>query len=263
MAALGTYVNVIWALNASMQVLLLLFLAARKHYRQYPVFFLYVCSTLFQGSTLLAIYGQWGFSSRLAQQLAWSTQAFVVCARALAVSEVCRVLLAPFRGIWALAWRILAFLTASVIAYPMLRNGWRGSWTILQIELGLESTMMVAIVALFVFARYYEVVANDRLRALGIGFFLLSSFTVVNDTILQRMLDQYVDLWRVLGMLSFLASLTVWVAAFHKRTVAANIPRTPLLPPDIYHSVAPKVNERLRDLNEQLGRFWRVAAHGS
>lgn len=262
MAELGKYVDIIWVLNVGIEIVLVLAMAVRKNYHAYPLFFSYLCVNILQVGLLLAIYHTWGFSALIAERLAWSTQAIVICARALAVAEVCRQLLSPFRGIWALVWRILLFSVTLAILCPILIGGWHGTWTIMRIELGLESTMMIVIVVLFVFARYYQILANDALRALGIGFFLLSSFTVVNDTILEHRLQQYVSLWRVLGMLSFLASLCLWFSALYK-SAPARAAKPALLPVEIYRSLAPEINERLWALNEQLGRFWRVGAHGS
>jgi len=262
MVELGKYIEVIWGLNVGIEIVLVLAMAARRNHRAYPLFFLYLCVDILQGAVLFGIYHTWGFSSFFVRRLAWTTQAIVVCARALAVAELCRELLRPFRGIWALAWRILLLTVAFVIFYPILTAGWQWSLTIVRIQLGLELTMTVVIVVLFVFARYYQIVANATLRALGIGFFLLSSFTVVNDTILQHELQQYVNLWRVLGMLSFLASLCLWFLALHK-SAPARVAKPALLPAEIYRSLAPEINERLWALNEQLGQFWRAGAHGS
>jgi hypothetical protein len=53
------------------------------------------------GVLALLIYRRWGFSSMLSWRIAWGMQGAVICARALAVAEVCRGVLGRYRGIRA------------------------------------------------------------------------------------------------------------------------------------------------------------------
>ncbi len=257
MVELAKYQQFLCALNVAMEIGLLVSMAARKHYRTHPAFFFYVCMTFLQAVVAFIVYSTWGFSSSFTQRFAWATQGIVICARALAVAELCRHLLGQFRGIWALAWRILLFCGATVALYSALIAGWRWDRTVLQIDRGLELSIVFVIVALFLFARYYEVVAEPAVRTLGIGFFLLSSFNVVNDTILQRRLAQYGDFWWLLGLLAFLSSVSLWISAFRK-PLPSSEPHPALLPGDIYQALVPGLNARLCLLNEDLGQFWNV-----
>lgn len=262
MADLAKSVQYLWAVSVTFECLLLAFMVMRRHYRSYPAFFLYLVIDLLQVPVLFIVYAIWGFLSYPASHIAWASQAVIICARALAVGELCRHLLKEFRGIWALAWRILIFCAACVVLYAALTAGWQWDHTVLKIEIGLELTMVVVIVVLFVFARYYEVAAEPALRTMAVGFFLISCFTFVNDTILEMKLAQYVSLWRFLGLVAFLASISLWFSALH-RLAPALAPRPTLLPADIYGSLAPRINERLQLLNGQLKRFWRLKTHGT
>ena len=257
MVGLNKYVQFLWALSAAIEIALLVSMVSRKHYRTYPAFFFYICVDFLQTAVLFVLYYAWGFSSPFTERFAWATQGIAVCARALAVTEVSRHLLRQFRGIWALAWRILLFCGATVALYSALIAGWQWDRTVLQLDRGLELTIVFVIVALFLFARYYEVVAEPAVRTLGIGFFLLSSFNVVNDTILQRRLAQYENLWRLLGLFAFLSSLSLWISAFRK-PLPSSEPRLALLPGDMYRTLVPGLNARLRLLNEKLGQFWNA-----
>jgi len=107
--------------------------------------------------------------------------------------------------------------------------------------------------------RYYGVKAKATDSSLAVGFCLYSCFSVLNNTILERFLDNYLSLWNFLGMLAFLASLLLWTWALRKPQVQAG-PEEALLPAGVYQTLAPQINVRLRLLNEQLVQFWKTEA---
>jgi len=114
--------------------------------------------------------------------------------------------------------------------------------------------MATVIVLLFVFARYYEVGVEPAVRTMAIGFLLYSCFRVLNDTILEGWSHRYATLWNLLGTLSFLASMLLWSWAF-RRTQPATTFEAERAPEDLYRTLAPEINARLRELNEQLRHF--------
>ncbi len=183
-------------------------------------------------------------------------QALVLCARALAVTEVCKHLLSRYRGVWALAWRVLLACAAIVLLYSGLaaRHGW--AFVLPKAERGLELAIAAVIVGVFLFVRYYGVEAERVDCSLAIGFCLYSCFSVLNNTILERFLDNYVALWNFLGMLAFLASLLLWSWTLRKPQGEA-LPEETLLPLGVYQSLAPQINLRLRSLNDQLCKIWK------
>jgi hypothetical protein len=88
-----------------------------------------------------------------------------------------------------------------------------------------------------------------------VGLCLYSCFGAVNNTILDRYLYSYQELWIILGMLSFLASLMVWTWALRSPQSVSRREEA-LLAPGIYESLAPQINLRLRTLNDRLSQFW-------
>ena len=261
-AGLTTYVAWVWALNFTAELGLFVAMSARKHYRRLPLFYGYICLAVLQSIVLFVAYLVWGFNSPISERFGWATQGVVLCARGLAVAEICWHLLAQYSGIWMLARRILIFCALLVGLYSLSTAGWQWNQTVLKADRGMELTIGVVIALLFLFARYYEIVAEHVVRALAIGFFLLSCFTVVNDTILQQQLKQYEALWRLLGTLVFLATMSVWFSALRKPLPSSST-MPALLPGEVYRSVAPEVNVRLRRLNEQLSKLRRVKKHRS
>lgn len=259
MATIALFQQALWALNSAGDVVLLTLLVVRENYRSYPAFSLYLLVDLTMGATVLFVYRLWGFDSATAYRIAWGAQGIVLFARALAVAEVCRHLLSRYRGVWALAWRFLLLCAAVVLSYSIFaaRHDWR--LALLTADRGLELSIATVIVVLLLFARYYEVKVEPVVRSLAIGFCFYSCFVVLNNTVLERWLHDYSALWNLLGMLAFLASLSVWTSALRHSQWEAE-PEEILLPSGIYQAIVPEINLRLRLFNERLSRFWKVAA---
>lgn len=262
MAGLTIWVQYAWAMSAVCECGIIIYMLTRKQYRSFPAFFSYLIVDFLESVVVFGAARVWGFLSYRAMYLGWAMQGIVICARALAVAELCRHLLRQFRGIWGLAWRLLSLCAAILVLYSASEAGWMWYRTVLRMSVGLELTMLVVIVLLFLFARYYEIVADRAVRTMGAGFFALSFFKVGNDTILRNRFEVYADFWRMAGLLTFLVSLSLWFWALHKLAPTPEAQPT-LLPAEIYRSVVPKINESLWDLNERLSQLWRVGAHGS
>lgn len=249
-----TFEQVLWGLTFFLNAGIIALLVYRGNQRIVPFFFLYMLLNLFQGIVLFSAYEAWGFFSREARQVAWSAQGLVSLARAMAVAEICYLVLAKFRGIWRLAWRLLAAAAALVAlnTWALSRGSFRSA--ILSLDRGLELVMATVIVLLFLFVRYYEVAVQPSTRTMAIGFFLYSAFRVMDDSILERWWQSYGPLWNLLGTLAFLASLLLWAWVLkEKQTQTAQA--LELLPEDQYRSLSPVINARLKNLNERLSRF--------
>lgn len=239
-----------FVLNAGLVVLLL----SRKNYKVFPFFFSYVLLNVIQGIALLAAYRLWGFNSLLSILVAWGTQLLVLVARALAVSEICHRVLAKYQGVWKHARLLLlvgaAFITA--LTWGFSQGNFRSA--ILSFDRGLELAMASTIVLLFVFAKYYEVHLEPTVRTLATGFFLFSGFQVLNNTFAERWLLHWTTLWNLLGTLTFLASLLLWIWAL-RLTVQLTTSVPKLISEDRYRAMSPAINARLKSLNERLSHF--------
>ena len=249
-----------WAVNTATGVLVLVLLLARKNFRAYPAFTFYIFVNLAQAILLFIAYRRWGFSSSSSWLFAWGTQIVVACARALAVVEVGGHFLSRYPGIWALARRLLLGCAGLVLLYSGLAGRHQWKLALPSADRGLELSIAAVIVILFLFARYYEVQPDSTDRSLAIGFFLYSCFFALNDTILERYLQDYARLWNILATLAFLTSLLLWSWALRRTRTAAATEQS-LLPVDVYQSFAPQINLRLRTLNDQLGKIWKPEAN--
>src|SRR5216684_5150901 len=183
-----------WAVNTATSVFLLVLLVLRKNYRKYPVFTFYIFVNLALSISLFTIYRQWGFHSKASWFFAWGMTAVVICARALAVAELCRHILARYRGIWAFARRILLGSAGLVLLYSGVAARHQWKLALPSAERGLELAIATVIVVLFLFTRYYDVRIESADRLLSTGFCLYSCFRALNDTIADRVLYRYSEL---------------------------------------------------------------------
>lgn len=249
--------QIFWAIAMFLAVWLAIAIIRHESYGKFPFFFAYVLATLAQNVLFALSYRQWGFTSSASLKIAWGAQALVVSARALAVAEMCHQVLAKYRGVWKLAWRLLLTAATFILLYAWVAS--RGSWqfAILNLDRGLELAIACVIVVLFVFARYYGIEVDAVARMLATGFFLYSSFRVVDDTILERWLHHYAALWNLAGTLAFIASILLWSWALRQQQPeTASEPG--LLSESLYRTLAPEINARLKALNERLSHLRSV-----
>jgi magnesium-transporting ATPase (P-type) len=251
--------QVLWVVNIAAGVLLLILVAGRRNYRSFPAFTFYLLTNSTLSVLVFISYHRWGFTSPVFWWFASGMQILATSARALAVAELCKHLLARYPGIWGLAWRVMLVCAASTLVYSSIASNYQWKLTLVRANRGLELAIAAVIVAAFVIARYYRLEAKPADRAMAVGFCLYSCFRALNNTILERFLDNYVVLWNFLGMLAFLASLLLWAWALRKSQAEA-APAETLLPAGVYQAVAPQINLRLHLLNEQLGQFWKTEA---
>jgi hypothetical protein len=259
MAELQRLQQILWVVNIAAGVLLLILVAFRRNYRAFPAFTLYLLTNSTLSILVFVTYHRWGFTSSVFWWFASGMQILATSARALAVAELCKHLLARYLGIWGLAWRVLLACAALTLIYSCIATNYQWKLALIRANRGLELAIAAVIVAVFVIARYYQLEANPTERSLAVGFCLYSCFRALNNTILERFLDNYVALWNFLGMIAFLGSLLLWGWALRKTHAEAG-PAEALLPAGVYQAVAPQINLRLHLLNKQLGQFWKTEA---
>ena len=257
MSEIAILERVLWGLSFCLNFALVFLLLYRKNYRIYPCFLLYTMVNLFQAVVLFASLQLWKYHSAALFKIAWGSQGLVITARALSVAEVCRQVLAKYRGIWGLGWRLSLAVAGLVLAYSWAVGAHSQLLFLLTADRSIELAIAAALLALLLFAHYYQVAIEPADRFLASGFFLYSCFQVLNDTILERWLQQYADFWNLLGTVTFLASMLLWGWALRVVQQPASSPPE-LLPGDHYRLLSPAINTRLKALDEQLGRFWRA-----
>lgn len=244
-----------WAMTAMAQALLLSLLIAKRNASSYPAFTAYIFMTLAQSGLMFVAIRVSGFSSSVSWRVGLATQCLVMGARGFAIAELCRHVLGRFRGVWLLARWILLGCGVAVLLYAIGAANHRWGLLLNTAELGLELATAAVIVALLLFARYYEIAVARPLRVLAIGFCLYSCFSVLNDAILERWLTRYVSLWNLFGMAAFFGCLLLWTWAF-RHSAPQTVASPMFVDGTVYLDTIPEMNWRLRLLNEQLMQFW-------
>lgn len=246
-----------WGSATLLTLLCLWLLFVYGQYRVYRFFSVYLLVNMLQAAVLVLLYRNYGFASRLAWEFSWISQAFVVIARALAAAEICYLTLGNYKGVWALAVRILAGCGALVVTLAIIfgRQGYH--FAVLILEIGLEASIATGIVGLFLFARYYGVQILPTTQRLGLGLGVLSCCKILNDVVVGRFAKSYVATWTFASLLLFVGVLLIWAWALRQpATLKLAEPR--LTAAQAYESLMPQVNQRLRDLNEELSQLWRL-----
>lgn len=257
MLGLSLTENLLWIVTFGMEAGLLLLLISRKQHREFPFFSAYLSGVLLQTALLFASYSLWGFDSRISVRVAWISQGFVTLLRALVVVELCRRLVGPYRGVWALTWRVLLSCACIVLSYSFLVSRFAVQVAIVNIDRGLELTIATVVVVVFLFAAYYGIVPQTRIYFLSAGLCFYSCFYVVNDSFLEHWMEAFSNVWNFMGMLSFLASLGLWLWGF-LIPQASETSSAELLPRHIYGSLSPRLNRQLSQLNQRLSMFWQI-----
>jgi hypothetical protein len=119
------------------------------------------------------------------------------------------------------------------------------------------------IIALLLFARYYGLPMSHLNRSLCIGFCLYSCFSVINDSLLENWLYGYANFWSFLGVLTFLASLLIWIDAARVSSVTVPARKLAVVSKEEYARLSSTLNARLRQLNERLDHVPHSGDHHS
>jgi hypothetical protein len=257
LAELPTVSLVIWGLATLLTLLLLARTIVFGQHRDFPFFVLYLGVNLLQTAVGVVSYQGYGFGSSTSYVIAWTSQGLVVVARALAAAEVCYLVLGSYKGIWALAVRILSLSGLLVLGLALFfgRNGYH--FGVITLEIGLEASIATGVAGLFLFARYYQVPIAAETGLLGLGLGLFSCFKILNDLVFERFARTYGVTWNHASTIAFLGALLIWGWALRDR-LAEKLPTPQLKPAQVYANLIPQVNQRLAELNEHLTRLWNL-----
>jgi len=246
-----------WAFTTFVKCALLLQLVRRKFLDDYPWFCTYVASAIVQTLVVAIIYQTPGLSELVVWRLAWGSQLIVVCFRFQAVVELIRKILGAYLGIWALAWRLLFGVGVLVMANSLVFSKGDWYWISVNVDRGLELSMAAIIVTLLLFARYYRLPIQRLHLALAVGLCLYSTFFVVDYTLLEKHVQQFAVFWGFLDVLTYLATLLIWLNAVSFYPKLATQLTPPVIPKELYGKLSSELNLRLYHLNKQLSQLFR------
>jgi len=258
------YVLLLWASSALAQLLVLVLLVQKGKFRRLPFFTAYIVLNFCQIFFLVAVYSAPRLGDDTAKDLAWSSECITLIAQALATTEILKVTLRPYQGIWGLAWRALTFTsTVVLLLVAMATRGEGASHIWFNINRGYHLTFATTVIACLLLVRYYSIQVPAVYKMILAGFCFFSCTEILINTVLQTVLktsfDAYQPIWQSSTMLSFIVVLFIWAAALWAPLPAEVRPSTPSSD-SIHRLLSPEINERLRELNEKLLRLWKLEA---
>jgi hypothetical protein len=261
---LPRYVLSLWACSALVQIAVLLGLIAKGNFRKLPLFTAYVSLNICQAGFLVMLYTVWGPSSPISFKLSWYSECVTLFTQALATSEILRIALRTYEGIWGLAWRALVATSSVVILLVALAT--RSHWAIarwFELNRGFQITFASAVIACLLLVRYYSIVVPTAYKMILGGFCFYSCMEILINTVLQAFLKKsyfaYQSVWQFSTMLSFVLVQLVWVTALRKPLPVEDRKRQRQSEGD-YLRLSPEIDDQLRQLNEKLKRLWKLEA---
>ncbi len=264
MVELLTLRNALWLVTTSAEVFLLIILIRQKLLNTHGAFFTYIFSTVAQSALAVFVYSRWGIVSVIASTTIWVSQGVVISLRFAAVFEMARRILSTYTGLWSLAKRLLIIVGLGVAAYSFLISKKGISSIVLSLDRGLELGIAAFVVSLLLFVRLYLLPVHPLDRALAVGFAMYSCFYVINDTMFEKLANNYLALWGYIDILTFLASLLIWshaVLPYSRVSSTRKEPGGKLKVP--YGTLSPELNVRLKQLNDQLSHLLRAEKQSS
>lgn len=252
----------VWAVSVLLQLTVFALLLLKGNFRRLPALTAYVVTNLGQAAYILYLYSGTGLSQHSIDLLAWVSEAVTLLFQALAATEAIHLLLRPYRGIWGLTWRTLAFVCAVVLAYIVKHTAGNYHWARLEADRGYHLIFAIAIIACFLLLRYYSVVVPLAFKLILAGFCFYSCTMVLNNTLFQdilyRNVTSYEPIWQFASVFSFALVQLVWIPALWKPLPADE---RAVIPSDrLYEQASPQIDARLKLLNEKLAEIWKLEA---
>ncbi len=251
-ASLGQYI--LWVSATVLELLAATMAIRHGLFRRLPVFTGYLVLLVLREIAGWFIVYTTGYASRPAFFTYWVSQAILLSTRALVIVELCRSILRPYRGVWALTWRILLAIASVLLgaaAWIAFGSSSRFTLFILTAERGLELAVVGILIALLLISRYYEIQVQPLQRLIALGLGCYSAVQILNNSFMREFLGHYFDWWSWVRVTSFQVALILWLLALRKPLPAAT-PAPVLLPQETYDHVTPQVSYRLRALNDRL-----------
>ena len=201
------------------------------------------------------LYQAYGFKTIYGYRVAWTTQAIVVIGRGFAAAEICHRILGKFKGVWALAVKILIACGGIVLISTLYFGARSYQLSAITLEMSLEAFIATWIVGLPLFARYYAVPVEPAAGMMGLGLGLLSCCQLLNDLVFERHVQSYVGTWNYVSSAAFVGILLLWNWVLRK-PATHTVQEPQLNRVQVYQSLIPQVNRKLLELNRQLSQIW-------
>jgi len=237
-------VEILWGASFVVQLALCGILIAYRHFRRLPFFTVYSGLNVCQSLLAYPIYSHYGAYSREASLVGWWSEAITLLARIFATVEILHVVLIVYRGIWGLAWRLLAG-TSAVVALLCVGVAAQGhaDAALASADRGYNLIFATALIACLALIRYYLIRVDNVYKVLLAGFCFYACVKILLNTVLYDFFvpptpELPVYLAKFGGRLlcghpyRLERGLTTSVAGKREATVSAHVPIRTNLPGD-------------------------------
>lgn len=244
-----------------MQLALLGILIAFGHFRKLPLFTVYLCLNVVQALILYPVYRSHGRYSHVAYVVAWWSEAITLLARVFATGEILHLVLIAYRGIWGLAWRVIAVTSAVVLVFVAATSWADPELALMRTDRGYHLIFAAALISCLVLIRYYFIHVESPYKDLLIGFCFYSCVMILLNTVLYdvfyKQRSQSAPIWQILSLAPYLVVLLFWGVAL-VRPSPARQEQSIVMPPSEYGRISPEIHLQLQAINQQLMNFWKI-----
>ena len=244
-------------------ILLCILVYTRHVQRRLPFFTIYATTILITSFATTFVYIHYGFRTAISYEAVSITTAATLLARSFAIAELCRDTLGAYRGIWALAWRLLGLMAVGFLVHAAIDAQGQPHWLVsyrLTIERDIEISSAAVIIAMLIVGSYYRLPVQSLTKWLVGGMCLYSVIQFVNTTVFRdfavriatmAQVNQMNDLWNTVYIGASSVCIGMWCFALRKPL--AEPAREPvLLPAEFYQQLSPEINLQLRSFNDRL-----------
>jgi hypothetical protein len=251
-------VQIVWAASFVVQLALCTILIVNGHFRRLPFFTAYVCLNLCQALFLYPIYRYYGPFSHTAVLAAWWSEAITLLARLFATVEILHLVLIAYRGIWGLAWRLLAGTSVVLVVCVSVAYWGNPGPALMHADTGYHFIFAAALVLCLALIRYYFIRVENAYKVLLVGFCFYSCVMVLLNTVLYdfQQHSSNAAVWQILALFPYLIVLLFWGAALVRPLPA--IQNQQALPTSMYGRISPEINLQLQAINRQLMNFFKI-----
>jgi hypothetical protein len=254
-------VEIVWAASFVVQLALCGILITFRHFRRLPFFTAYVCLNLCQALFLYRIYRSYGELSQTAYLAAWWSEAITLLARLFATVEILHLVLISYRGIWGLAWRLLAVTSVVVLICVAVASWGDARLALMRADRGYHLIFAAALISCLALIRYYFICVEKAYKVLLLGFCFYSCVKILLDTVVYDFLyqqrSQYASIWQILAVSPYLLVLLFWGAAL-VHPLPTMREQQAVLPTSAYGRISPEINLQLQAINRQLMSFFKI-----
>jgi hypothetical protein len=267
----------LWWATLGFELMLFILVYLRGVRWRMPFFTAYAALLVIGTLAMQAIYLRFGFRSVIYYYTVWFTIGLDVLARSLVILELCRYGLQAYRGVWALAWRILIVLAFFLLAHAAL-DAWGQPDRIviygLTIERDVDISAIGLLIVLVIIRKYYGLSLDPLQRRIAEGMLFLCVVNIANNTVVRGLftgnlftwfstdhvglwptmrpqIERINEWWNTIRLSAFIISMSIWCYALRKPL--PSVAKEPvLLPAEVYNELSPAVNLRLRAFNDRL-----------